>query len=197
MRRLLNFTYTAFYADPSLLGYEAVQIFILTHSWDDFCNLAYGNNNSTVSLFEIKKIFNISNIYHINNNKLLKPYVRLYREVYNFHKKDIKDISDQEALHMPNTMRWIIEEYVKFNVDLDFATAKKSGDISNALFKKDISELNSKNKQNLHQLLSICNILTHKAAQPKNPAEIHNTAKFLIETIKANDKYHHFKMLGN
>ncbi len=181
----------------TLLGNKNAQVFVFTHSWDDFCNLAYGRIEDKISLFEVKKNAGTSNIDVISNNKLLKPYTMLYREVDAFRQKDAKDISDPEALHMPNTMRRILEEYAKFRVDVDFATAGKSGDISKALLGEELSKISNTKKQKLKQLLTVCNILSHKANQPKNPSEIHESAKFLIGSIEEHDKFHHLKIRGD
>lgn len=181
----------------SILDQQTAQVFVFTHSWDDFCNLSYGRCGDEISLFEIKKEASLSGIYPIGNKKLLKPYIMLYREVDAFRSKDSAKITDEEALHMPNTIRRVIEEYVKFNVDVDFATAAKTGDISKALFKDELVNLSATKKQKLSQLLAICNILSHKANQPKNPSEIHESAKFLMNSIEQHDKFHHLKMKGN
>lgn len=181
----------------SMLEQASAQIFVLTHSWDDFCNLAYGRNDDETSLFQVRKESGISNIYDLSNKKLLKPYIMLYREVDDFRQKDLASISDDEALHMPNTMRRVLEEYVKFQVNVDFATASSTGDISKALFKDEIANLSETKKRKLNQLLAVCNILSHKANQPKNPSEVHESAKFLITTIEQHDKFHHLKMRGD
>ncbi|SRR6266496_237679 len=181
----------------SILAQEAIQVFVLTHSWDDFCNLAYSHNHEKTSLFEIKKESGISNIYLISNGKLLKPYIMLYREIDSFRQRNAADITDDVALHMPNTMRRVLEEYVKFRVNIDFATASHTGDISKALFSEELSRLSNTKKQKLNQLLAVCNILSHKANHPKNPSEIHESAKFLIGSIELHDKYHHLKMRGD
>lgn len=181
----------------SILDINTAQVIVLTHSWDDFCNLAYGRSEDAVSLFEIRKSNSISNIDTLSSKKLAKPYKMLYQEVDIFRQKNVEHVSDADALHMPNTMRRVIEEYAKFRVDVDFATAAKSGDISKALFGVEISTLSGTKKQKLKQLLDICNILSHKANQPKNPTEIHESAKFLIRSIEENDKFHHLKMRGD
>jgi wobble nucleotide-excising tRNase len=181
----------------SILDQETVQVFVLSHSWDDFCNLAYGRNHDGVSLFEIKKESGLGNIYPISSGKLLKPYVMLYREVNDFKLTDVNEISDETALHMPNTMRRVLEEYVKFRVNIDFATAGHDDDIAKALFGEALSKLSNTKKQKLNNLLAICNILSHKANHPKNPSEIHESAKFLVGSIEQFDKYHHHKMIGD
>ncbi len=180
-----------------ILDQDSVQVFVLTHSWNDFCNIAYGRtDDDKTSLFEVKKSEGVSNIHMIGSGKLLTPYMMLYREVDNFRKKNVAEIHDAEALHMPNTMRRILEEYIKFRVDVDFATASKNGDISKALFGDELINLSGTKKQKLNKLLAVCNIMSHKASQPKNPSEIHESAKFLIGSIEAHDKYHHLKMRG-
>lgn len=181
----------------SILDQTAIQVFVLTHSWDDFCNLAYGRNHEKTSLFEIRKESGISNVHAVGNGKLLKPYIMLYREVDTFRQADASNVTDEVALHMPNTMRRVLEEYVKFRVNVDFATASHNEDIAKALFGEELSKLSNTKKQKLNQLLSVCNILSHKANHPKNPSEIHESAKFLISSIEQYDKYHHLKMRGD
>lgn len=179
----------------TILDQKSVQLFILTHSWADFCTLSYGRNDrEAYAFFEIKKESAISNIYDIDGNKLLSPYVQMYCEIEDFCNRKVDDISTEESLHIPNTMRRVLEEYTKFNVNLDLATAANTGDICKALFKKELSKLSMGEKQKLNQLLSVCNILSHKATHPHNPTEIYNSAKFLRNTIKECDKYHHLKM---
>lgn len=181
----------------SILDQTAIQVFVLSHSWDDFCNLAYGRNHEKTSLFEIRKESGISNIYTIGNGKLLKPYIMLYREVDIFRQTSTNSINDEVALHMPNTIRRVLEEYVKFRVNVDFATASHIDDIAKALFGEELSKLSNTKRQKLNQLLSVCNILSHKANHPKNPSEIHESAKFLVGSIEEYDKYHHLKMRGD
>jgi wobble nucleotide-excising tRNase len=181
----------------SVLDQASIQVFILTHSWDDFYNLSYGRAHEKTSLYEVKKEMGVSRIASISNGKLLKPYIMLYREVDAFRLQSQGTITDEIALHMPNTMRRILEEYIKFRVNVDFATASQNGDICKALFGEEIATLSNTKKQKLNLLLDVCNILSHKANQPKNPSEIHDSAKFLISSIELNDKYHHIKMRGD
>ncbi len=179
----------------SLLDYDFPGIYVLTHSWTDFCALTYGRSDKNAyAFFEIKKEDQVSKINEIDGSKLLSPYMQMYCEVDAFCNKKAEEILPQESLHMPNTMRRVLEEYVKFNVNLDFATATHTGDIAKALFKREIGELSNSKKQKLDLLLSVCNILSHKATHPHNPSEIHKSAIFLRNTIKECDKYHHLKM---
>jgi wobble nucleotide-excising tRNase len=177
----------------SILGCDTSQIFVFTHSWDDFCNISYGYHDKA-SLLEIRKTIGVSNIYHFTK-KLLKPYKLLYRGIYDFSEKDISTVSD-EALYIPNTMRRVVEEYVKFKVDVDLATPAAIGEISKALFREEYNKISRTKQQRLEQMLSICNILSHRSTHPKDPSEVHRAAKFLMNTINDNDKYHHMKMIG-
>jgi ABC-type cobalamin/Fe3+-siderophores transport system ATPase subunit len=180
----------------SILAQDKAQVFLMTHSWDDFCNLTYGQSDKeTVSRFEITKESGVSFINRIDSKRLVKPYKALYKEVFEFSQKSAGGVTNAEVLHMPNVMRRVIEEYIKFVVDVDFATAHKNGDISKALFGKELAELSNTKKQKLNQLLSVCNILSHKANQPKNGTEVHESAKFLINSMNDTSKYHHLKMV--
>ena len=115
----------------------------------------------------------------------------------NLGNKKIDEILPEESLHIPNSMRRILEEYLKFNVNVDLATAAHTGDIAKALFKCEISNLSNTQKQKLNLLLSVCNILSHKATHPRNPSEILKSAKFLRNALRDNDKFHHYKMICN
>ena len=70
----------------NLLKHNDIQIFILTHSWDSFCNLCYGRDRQ-YCLFEIQKDNSVSSIKNISNMAVLKPYRLLFNEVYYFSKK--------------------------------------------------------------------------------------------------------------
>ncbi len=91
----------------------------------------------------------------------------------------------------------LLQKAETYQKHVDFATAAKSGDISKALYGEEIAKLSNSKKQKLGLLLSVCNILSHKANNhPKEPKEIHDAAKTLINAIRENDKYHHLKMIG-
>ncbi len=180
-----------------LMREKTIQLFILTHHWPGYCDLAYGTSkNDNVNCFEIIKKDRTSNIVCLPKGTAEPPYKRLYKEVNDFAEIVPEDVSSEQSIHMPNTIRRVLEEYIKFKLNVDFATAAKSGDISKALFSKEIAELSNTEKQKLSLLLDVCNVLSHKANNhPKEPKEIHNAARTLIRAIKNNDKYHHLKMI--
>lgn len=180
-----------------LLRKKDIQVFILTHYWSGFCDMVYGlQGNDRVKCFEVIKARQISNIVELPNGSVEPPYKRLYKEVYVFTEIAVEDISQEQSLHMPNTIRRVLEEYVKFKLNVDFATSAKSGEIAKAIYGVEKSELSSGKRQRLNVLLNVCNILSHKASNhPKEPKEIHDAARTLINAIKENDKYHHLKMI--
>lgn len=179
-----------------ILAHDDVQIFIMTHSWDDFCSLCYGHEKQ-YSLFEIQKHSSISSIKKISSSSVLKPYRILFNEVYHFSKKDPTEISDDEAIHMPNTLRRVLEEYLSFRINIDRATQNNAEDIFKLLTgKDDVSTIKPQKKIKLNGLLSVCNILSHQtSSQPKNKNEILNAAKCFVDCLENIDKLHINKMV--
>lgn len=49
---------------------------------------------------------------------------------------------------MPNTMRRVLEEHVKFRVNVDFATMGHDDDIAKALFGEELSKLSNTKSEN-------------------------------------------------
>ena len=115
----------------SLLDFDNQQIFILTHSWEDFCNLSYGRKawddrkdkegneiKSAYATFEIKKRTGKSELFKSKN--IEKPYNYLFKEIYEFSKKSEADlISECQIYHYPNVMRRIFEEWYGFKIGRD------------------------------------------------------------------------------
>ncbi len=116
-----------------LMREKTIQLFILTHYWSGYCDLAYGiSENDNVNCFEVVKRNRISSIVDLPKGAAEPPYKRLYKEVNNFAETAPESISSEQSIHMPNTIRRVLEEYAKFKLNVDFATAAKSGDISKA-----------------------------------------------------------------
>ena len=67
-----------------LLDFPNQQIFVMTHSWEDYCNLSYGKKiwrkDSKFATFEIKKNKGKSTL--VKSKKLKKPYNYLFKEIY-------------------------------------------------------------------------------------------------------------------
>lgn len=182
----------------NLLELSNQQIFILTHSWDDYCNLSYGKKawedrkgtdgneiKSHFATFEIKKINGKSELYKSYN--IEKPYNYLFKEIYVFSKKSEEELKTEcQIYHYPNVMRRIFEEWYGFKVgrDLNF-TSNLQKQIENHF---GITSNNDKTKLGL--LIKVCNILSHSINGSMNPQEIHQSAKYLMKLIENNDNLH-------
>ena len=168
----------------NLLNLPSQQIFILTHSWDDFCNLTYGKN-SKCATFEIRKNNGQSELAKLNNNE--KPYKHLFKEIYDFsQKKIIQEATNCEVYHYPNVMRRFFEEWYSFKIgkDLNLTSAQQERLVKEFKLTRDTE------KTKLGTLLKVCNILSHSINNSKNPQEIFQSAKFLMNLIKDNDPLH-------
>lgn len=177
----------------SVIDNKKLQSFVLTHSWHDYCDLSYGKNEQQgVKKFEITKTAGESAIEKSRSE--VSPYRKLYKEVYDFSQKNVSDVNSDAALHMPNTMRRVLEEYIRFNFGIELATQTHYNEIAQVLFEKEVSEISQKNEARLKTLLSVCNILSHAAPRTRSLGEIHASARFLIARISNINKYHHDKM---
>jgi wobble nucleotide-excising tRNase len=173
----------------NILNLENQQVFVLTHSWDDFCNLSYGRNagvnDSKFLAIEIRKNDGKSYLEKIKN--IEKPYKHLFKELYDFSQKQENDIeSNCEIYHFPNVMRRVFEEWYNFKIGKDLNLT--SGQLDRLANDFDITDTSEKTK--LGTLLKVCNILSHSINTTKNPQEIHQSAKYLMKLIKKNDKLH-------
>lgn len=177
----------------NLLELQNQQIFIMTHSWDDICNLSYGKksweNNQPFATFEIRKVDGKSELFKLKN--IEKPYKYLFREIYEFSQKREDDIkTDCQIYHYPNVMRRVFEEWYSFKIGKDLnLTSSQQDRITNELKITDNGE-----KMKLGILLKVCNILSHSINNSKNPQEIHQSAKYLMKLIENNDKLHYNNM---
>ncbi len=168
------------------------QIFIFTHSWEDFCNLIYNKydtKNTPFRFYEIRKNGSKSSLSTTKSNNT--PYKHLFKEIYQFSEKEnSSQLSDCEMYHYPNVMRKILEEFLEFKLGGCLPTASNKTRIEDALLKEN----NTRNRMKIGLLLDVCNILSHKAS--KCPLEIHQSAKFLMKCIQEVDKQHFNSMIA-
>lgn len=176
----------------NLLKLSKQQIFVLTHSWDDFCNLSYDINaweNDNDATFEIRKNQGKSEL-----SKLIcmdKPYKYLFKEIYNFSQKRDEEIgSECQIYHYPNVMRRIFEEWYSFKIGKHLNFTNKIKKRVESDFKITLPN----EKTNLGLIIKVCNILSHSINGTLNPQEIHLAAKYLMNLIKKNDELHFNKM---
>ncbi len=182
----------------NLLELPNQQIFVLTHSWEDYCNLSYGRKawedrknkdgneiKSHFATFEIRKANGKSELTQLKN--IEKPYKYLFKEIFKFSEKREDEIkTDCQIYHYPNVMRRVFEEWYSFKIGKDLnLTSSQLDRITNDLSIKDNAE-----KTKLGLLLKVCNILSHSINGSKNPQEIHQSAKYLMKLIADNDKLH-------
>lgn len=186
----------------NLLGFPNQQVFVMTHSWEDFCNLSYGKKawedktdkngietKSKYATFEIRKSNGKSEI--VNAKNIEKPYKYLFKEIYNFSQKyEGQATTECEIYHYPNVIRRVFEEWYSFKIGEDLnLTSTQLGRLAN-----DFKITDDKTKTELGVLLKVCNILSHSINGSKNPQEIHQAAKYLMVLIKNNDKLHYDNM---
>lgn len=182
----------------NLLELPSQQIFVLTHSWEDFCNLTFGKKawqdqkdqdgnekKSHFATFEIKKNNGKSELYKSHN--INKPYNYLFKEIYTFSQKREEELKTEcQIFHYPNVMRRIFEEWYGFKIgkDLNFTSNLQKQ------VESHFGITNNNEKTKLGLLIKVCNILSHSINGSMNPQEIHQSAKYLMDLIKVNDKLH-------
>lgn len=170
----------------NLLELSNQQIFVLTHSWDDYCNLSYNlENKQDVATFELRKTNGISNLVKLSSKE--KPYNYLFKEIYDFSEKSEEDIKNEcQIYHYPNVMRRIFEEWYSFKVGKN---VKFTSNIQNQIASVFNITSNSE-KAKLGVMIKVCNILSHSINGSMNPQEIHKSAKYLMRLIQDKDKLH-------
>ncbi|WP_017548143.1 AAA family ATPase [Salinicoccus carnicancri] len=175
----------------NILDEAEVQIFIMTHVWNDFCDLAFGKEKKhDYKFFEVFK--NINGESLIRSLKIHdKPYKKLFKEIYFLSEKTRDEIlSDCEVYHLPNSMRRVLEEFLSFKSPNGITPTKQKQKAIENIFK--ITSNTQKTK--LGQLLTLCNVMSHSTRH--NPEEIWKSAKFLMNQIKEIDHCHYLAMRG-
>lgn len=167
-----------------LVEKSKAQVFVLTHSWEDFCDISYGvEKEQDYSLFEIKKIEAKSIIVKTKNHET--PYKHNFKELNDFsNKKEESDLTECEMYHYPNIMRKVLEEYLSIKiskVELKVTKVKIAlcGNVNKSSNQDDIQ---------IPLLLDICNIYSHKLV--RDPNQILLSAKYLMRKIKEEDPNH-------
>ena len=180
-----------------ILSEKKPQIFILTHSWDDFNQITYGikPKDPDYGLFEIYK--NSKNNFHseiqsCKNN--VAPYKKLFQEIYMLKDKNFEELSQCEIYHASNSMRRVFEEFLNFkkpNLLPQKSNQKQIEDLFKNAAKK---ELGAKRKTKLGSLLTSINVLSHRAIKAN---EIIENSKTLMGIIEDMDNVHYNAMKPN
>ena len=171
------------------------QVFVLTHSWNDFCDIAYGKEGKKdYNLFEIVKYDNIGSSLIKQDKKILNPYNKLFKEIYELSiLPQDREIDDCKLYHTPNSMRRVLEEFLSFKVGRRKFPTTSNFNIIKELYEgyktdnNGIIDFNMK----INSLLSLINTHSHK---PLHSDEVKKNAKILMRYIEITDKFHYDKM---
>lgn len=180
-----------------ILALGSPQVFMMTHSWDDFADLCYGlyDKPATTTIpatpygfYEIKKdILGNSLVRKTKSN--IPPYHHNFVEVYEFSlKPDTTNLDDCDIYHIPNIMRQVLEGFLKFKITKSSPTNDNVKEIGRVLFDKEWAAISEEKRTTLGQLLLVVNVNSHKAT--RNPDEVLQAAKFLMTRIEQVDKRH-------
>lgn len=169
------------------------QIFVLTHSWDDFCQLTYKlKNNQNAKLLEIYKDSTKdfqSALRGCSTN--ISPYKKLFTELNELSKKNLSDLDNCDNYHAANSMRRVFEEFLNFKKPNVLPQKSNQKQLEDMYYSVTGEEMLAIKKQKLGSLLSFINVLSHR---PIRSDEILANCKFLMEFIKTVDKVHYDSM---
>lgn len=169
------------------------QIFVLTHSWDDFCQLTYKiKNNQNAKLLEIYKDSTKdfqSALRGCSTN--ISPYKKLFTELNELSKKNLSDLDNCDNYHAANSMRRVFEEFLNFKKPNVLPQKSNQKQLEDMYYSVTGEEMLAIKKQKLGSLLSFINVLSHR---PIRSDEILENCKFLMDFIKTMDKVHYDSM---
>lgn len=177
-----------------ILNERSPQIFVLTHSWDDFCQISYTyKNNPNVGLFEIYKdsAQNFQSAVRTCSTNI-SPYNKLFTELLELADKDDQaSLTDCDVYHTANSMRRIFEEFLNFKSPNLLPQKSNQAQIESIFQQATGNEMGQSRKQKLGSFLSFINVLSHR---PIKSDEILSNCKFLVQLIKDMDKVHYEAM---
>lgn len=178
-----------------ILKSEFEQVFIFTHSWNDFCDITYGiktgKDHGGYEFFEIAKDSSSHSMIDIIEKPAITPYKVLFREVYKLSQKDIAyKLNDCELYHYANSMRRVFEDFLSFKCGgRTIPTKANEGSIRN-LYTSSLPRgeaVGARFGGKLNAFLSFINILSH---HPIKSDEVVKNAKFMMNFIEKIDKFH-------
>lgn len=180
-----------------VLALDSPQVFIMTHSWDDFSNICYGLHDKSATstvpatphgFYEIKKDAS-GNSLVLKTKSNIPPYRHNFAEVYEFSQKpDTTGLDDCDIYHIPNIMRQVLEGFLSFKTYRNSPTKDNKTEIGRILFDEEWASLNGAKKTELGKLLLVANVNSHSSS--RSPDEIWQASKFLMNRIKDIDKRH-------
>lgn len=184
-----------------LLKESDPQVFVLTHVWNDFCQLTYGlpKNNSGVKVVEYYEVYKDieakSNLRVVNS--AVKPYKKLFKEVYQLSRKDFSDeLTECDTYHSSNSMRRVFEEFLQFKTGNSIFPQKSYQKEIVTLICNSLDEEKMSNTQltKLGKFLEIINVLSH--TNQRSNKEIIQSARFMMTLINKIDRGHYLAMIN-
>ncbi|EOB3452544.1 AAA family ATPase [Enterococcus faecalis] len=184
-----------------LLKEKSSQIFVLTHVWNDFCQLVYGlprtnDKLKTVEYYEVYKDINAKSNLRIVNSAV-KPYKKLFKEVYQLSQKNYSDeLTDCDVYHSCNSMRRVFEEFLQFKTGNSILPQKSHQNDIARLICNSLNQEKISGTQNtrLGRFLEVINVLSH--TNQRNYKEIIDSARFMMNLINQMDRGHYLSMIN-
>lgn len=170
------------------------QIFVLTHSWDDFCQLSYGvkRDDGKTGLFEVYKDGENDFKSSVRSCRCsISPYKKLFSEIFELSNKSNENLTECDIYHAANSMRKVFEEFLSFKKVNLLPQRSNQAAIEEIYRNATGRELGHNRKNKLGALLTFINVLSHRVIKS---SEIIDHSKFLMGFIKEIDKVHFDEM---
>ena len=175
----------------NILSIQNIQVFLLTHDWDDFCNISYGHDkDGNYSFFEINKGSD-SHSYISRIKPTVSPYEHDFIELLMAYDKSENDIDDSDIYHLANSTRKVLEHFLEFKTVKSSPTSNNIGSIKEVLL-PNITDRIPRYVLQLSTLLNVINVGSHKSS--RNAHEVLSALKFLIDRIHVVDPSHYSMM---
>lgn len=173
----------------NMLSVKEPQIFVLTHSWDDFCQITYQyKDHPDVKLLEIYKNPTKNFQSEIRECKTnVSPYRKLFSELYELSQKNLDSLNDCDMYHAANSMRRVFEEFLNFKKPNTLPQKSNQESIIKIYESATNSKMSNRRKAKLGSFLTFINVLSHR---PIKSEEILTNCKFLLLLIEEMDKVH-------
>jgi wobble nucleotide-excising tRNase len=175
-----------------------VQVFVFTHVWDDFCEYSYKKESqSDCAVLEVCKQDGASTIRSCDNS--IFPYKQMFRKVNQFAclKKGSPEV-EKTALLMPNTMRRVLEEYLRYHTECSGVSSGNVQQIGSALYnsrEKWDKNASTSDHTKVSLLINITNVFSHRIDTIVSNEEIYRSARFMMQRIFDNNKTHYEAMV--
>lgn len=164
-----------------LLEQRSVQTFVFSHAWNDFRDIGYGHAGSGEGGFHkylLTKQGGCSSLASMPH-PIENPYHLMIRDLVRFASETDEEEWAPWALHMPNCMRRIIEEYVAFNGLLPGSSSKDAQKIAQTFVKRGNAPV-----RKVRRVLLVANTYSHRTAEVPAPAQVHSAAKDLVQLLE-------------